>query len=129
MSKDIIPAVTEDADTNMDDLIVQEVKSAEEDSLVTIELKAPVDWMGCTYEKLTFDFDKLTGRDSLNVENELKSRGKAVMTPAFDANYLVRIAARACEEKLGVDFFESLPIVDFNRIRNAARTFMLRSEL
>lgn len=81
------------------------------------------------YEKLTFDFASLTGRDSLAIEAELTAMGKAVITPEFSGEYLIRMAIRACDAPLGIDAFEKLPMADFNRIRSKARAFLLGSAL
>jgi len=88
----------------------------------------PFTYEGKTYERLTFDFDKLTGNDCLAIENECSALGIAVVNPAFSGNFLVRMAARACEEKIGSDVLTALPIYDFNRIRSKARSFLLKSE-
>ena len=72
-----------------------------------------------------FDFDKLTGADALNIEEELVSRGKTMYYGAInDANYLIRMAAKACTKPVGVDFFYKISIIDFERIKNRARFFL-----
>lgn len=93
----------------------------------THEFRTPFTYEGKTYERLTFDFEKLTGRDSLAIEAELSARGKVVMAPEFSGEFLSRMAARACTEKIGADVIAALPFADFNRIRNRARSFLLRS--
>ena len=84
--------------------------------------------MGKTYEKLHFDFDQLTGKDSLDIENELQALGVMVMVPTFSGPYLLRVAAKACKDGLGVDAFEAMRISDYNRIRSKVRNFLLTSE-
>ena len=88
----------------------------------------PFTYEGKTYERLTFDFDKLTGNDCLAIENECSALGVAVVNPAFSGNFLVRMAARACTEKIGANVLTTMPIYDFNRIRSKARSFLLKSE-
>ena len=88
----------------------------------------PFSYEGKTYERLTFDFDKLTGNDCLAIENECSALGVAVVNPAFSGNFLVRMAARACTEKIGANVLTAMPIYDFNRIRSKARSFLLKSE-
>jgi len=90
--------------------------------------KKPFVYQGKTYERLTFDFGSLTGRDSLAIENELQALGKMVLTPEFSGEFLIRMAARACTEKIGSDAMEQMPMRDYNRIRSRARTFLLRLE-
>lgn len=97
-------------------------------SVFTLKLKKPFEWEGKTYEELHFDFEKLTGEDSLNVEDELQAKGIMVMVPTFSGQYLIRIAAKACVEHLGSDAFKRLPLPAMNRIRNQTRNFMLSSE-
>ena len=82
-----------------------------------------------TFEELTFDFDKLTGRDSLAIENELQALGKPVVVAEMSGEYLIRMAARACSEKVSADDLASASLTDYNKIRSKARSFLLRSGL
>ncbi len=109
----------------------EEKKIVEEDVIsdtFELKLKKPVEYNGKTYDTLTFDFGKLTGEDGLNIENELQSLGKFAMVPAFSGEYLVRMAAKACNEPIGSDIFSKVSLSDYNRVRSAARGFLLRSE-
>ncbi len=90
--------------------------------------KRPFEYQGKKYNELTFDFENLTGSDSLNVEAELQAKGIMVMVPTFSGPYLIRIAARACKEQIGSDAIEQMRIADYNRIRSKARNFLLSSE-
>ena len=103
-------------------------EALESTSAVTVQLSRPFTYEGETYAELRFDWDKLTGEDSLSIENELQAQGKFVVAPTFSGEYLVRMAARACTAKIGQDLIRALPISDYNRIRSAARSFLLRSE-
>ena len=92
-------------------------------------LKKPIERMGTTYKELHFDFDKLTGKDSLEVEEEIeKTTHLTVVAPALNLEYLIRISARACDEPIGRDDILNMNLSDFNHIRNMARNFMLRSD-
>lgn len=96
--------------------------------------KRPLTYKGKSISSLYFDWDALTGKDSLAIENELATLGKALMAPEFSGEFLTRMAVRACQttvdgERLGVDFFYEMPMGDFNRIRSRARSFLLRSAL
>ena len=82
-----------------------------------------------TVDELTFSFRKLTGRDSLAIENEMQALGKPLIAPEFSGEYLIRMAARACNEKIGSDVLENMPLGDYSKIRNRARSFLLRSGL
>ena len=91
--------------------------------------KRPISYQGKTYTKLVFDWGSLTGDDGLAIENEMQQLGKAVIVPTLSGEYLVRMAARACTEPVGSDIFKYMSIADYNRIRSAARSFLLKSEL
>lgn len=93
-----------------------------------IEFKKPIKYNNKEYAKLSFDFDKLTGLDGLAIEEELQMMNKAVIVPALSGEYLIRMAARACTERIGADIFNVMPLRDFNRIRSAARSFLILSE-
>ena len=105
-----------------------EQEAAESTSTVIVTLSRPVVYENDTYKELSFDFALLTGEDSLSIENELQAKGQFVVVPTFSGEYLVRMAARACTAKIGQDLIRALPISDYNRIRSAARSFLLRSE-
>ncbi len=92
-------------------------------------LKKPIEYMGTKYKELHFDFDKLTGKDSLEVEDEIEQTTKlTVVAPALNLEYLIRISARACDEPISRDDILNMNLSDFNHIRNMARNFMLRSD-
>jgi len=94
----------------------------------THKFRKPFSYMGAVYAELRFDWDSLTGRDSLAIEAELQALGTPVVVPAFSGAYLIRMAAKACAEKIGSDAFELMPLSDYNRVRSAARSFLLLSE-
>lgn len=93
------------------------------DGLYTHNFVKPIQYDGKTYEKLTFDFDSLTGGDSLDVESELLSRGHAVVVRTIDGEYLSRMCARACTESVGADIFRQMPVKDYGAITNVAKRF------
>ena len=107
---------------------VKEAENDATDELYVYQLKKPLEYNGKIYTELSFDFESLTGKDSLAVEEELQAKGIMVMVPTFNSGYLIRIAARACTEKIGADAFELIGISDFNRLRNKVRNFLLNSE-
>lgn len=97
-----------------------------ENNLITIKLRKPVNYNGKEYTELSFDFDKLTGADGLNIEQELRDAGQGVIvSPAFNGEYLVRMAAKACTEPVNSDIFGIMSLPDSNRIRSEARSFLL----
>ena len=104
-------------------------ETEEEDSLGTYThvLNKPFTYEGKTYEELVFEWGKLTGRDSLSIENEVLRLGRPFISPEFSAEYLVRMAAKACTLPIGIDLLEALPLVEFNKIKSKARSFLLMS--
>lgn len=82
-------------------------------------------WEGREYKALDFDFTRLTGADSLAVENELSATGRAAAFPEFSGEYLVRIAARACAVPIGADMVRAMPLKDYNAITRRTRNFIL----
>jgi hypothetical protein len=94
----------------------------------THTFKSPFAYMGKEYAELRFDWDSLTGNDALNIEAEMAALGKPVVVPAFSGDYLIRMAAKACAVQIGADAFGLMKLSDYNRIRTAARSFLLTSE-
>ena len=97
-------------------------------SLYTMKFKKPFTYDSVEYDELQFDFDNLTGKDSLAIERELAMRGIQVAVPAFSGEYIVRIAARACTAPIAYDAFERMPLKDYHRIRSKVRNFLMASE-
>lgn len=112
-----------------DEFSIAEQEAVESGLSYTHTFKKPFEYQGKTYTSLTFNWDDLTGRDGLAIENEMQSMGKAVIVPTFSGEYLIRLAAKACTEPIGSDAFEYMRIGDYNKIRAAARSFLLKSEL
>ena len=54
-----------------------------------------------TYTELTFNFEGLSGNDSLAIERELQMLGHTVIVANFDSEYLIRVCVKACTENLG----------------------------
>ena len=81
-----------------------------------------------TYTELTFNFEDLSGNDSLAIERELQMLGHTVIVANFDSEYLIRVCAKACTAPIGIDALGKLCIRDFNRLRNTVRGFLSRRE-
>jgi hypothetical protein len=90
--------------------------------------KKPFEWEGKVYGSLTFDFESLTGRDTLAVERELAAKNIIPVVRSLNLPFQIRIAARACTETIGIDMLEALPIKDFERIMNRVRIFFISAE-
>lgn len=111
----------------------EELKQAEAEakdakSLFTMRFKKPLKYQGQEFDELSFDFESLTGRDSIIVEKELTRNGVQIVAPAFNGEYLIRIAARACTTRVGYDIIYDMTISDYNKLRSAVRNFLMRSE-
>lgn len=82
----------------------------------------PFVWMGKTFETLDFHFGELTGKDALQIYQELSSRGVMVLSPRTSPQYQVILASKA--SKLGTDAFEAMPYKDFETILAKTRNFI-----
>lgn len=112
-----------------DEFAVAEKEAKNSEYTYTHKFRKPFTYQEKTYNELSFEWDKLTGKDGLAIENEMQQVGKAVIVPTFSGEYLIRLAARACTEPIASDAFEIMKIADYNKIRSAARSFLLKSEL
>ncbi len=75
-----------------------------------------------TYGRFIFDFEKLTGNDLIDIENEMAAMGEAVLVPETSTSFLSRIAARAAG--VGSDVITALPVGEFLRVKNIAQNFL-----
>lgn len=89
----------------------------------------PLEYNGKKYESLVFDFGKLTGADAQQICREMAMGGKAVFSPSLSDEFLVRMALRACTDKIGIDALRYMPIRDYCEIWNIARGFLLTGDL
>jgi hypothetical protein len=102
-------------------------KAAEESGdIYVLKFKTPFEFQNEVYEKITFDWAKLTGRDFIAIENEMKN---FLISATLSGDFLMLMAARAAVPKIPSDAFEYMSIGDFHRIRSAARAFLARAEL
>ena len=93
------------------------------------KLDKPFEYEGKTYESIHFNWGKLTGNDALAIEKEITVMGSAVVIPSLSGEYLIRMASRASEEGIAVNVLTAMPIREYNKIRSAARSFLLRTDL
>lgn len=112
-----------------DELEIAKQDAAENvDGIYVHEFRKPFMYDGKEYKKLTFEFDDLTGGDTLAIERELTRKGITVIVPEFNGDYLAAMASRACTDEIGTDAFEHMSLRDFNAIRTAGRRFLLNLE-
>lgn len=127
MAEDIKATKDTELEDNIDEMVEKELDDMTNTSTESVyHLKKPVLYNGEEISELSFDFESLTGADALNIEEQLASRGKVMYSSAInDANYLILMAAKACTKSVGQDFFNRISIVDFERIKNRARFFLM----
>ena len=95
----------------------------------------PFRFEGQTFERLDFDWARLTGRDSLAIEEEILIRKrKTVVNAKFSTDYLCGMAVRACTSRsvegnaFSVFAMEALPLGVFQKICSSARNFLIIAE-
>jgi len=96
--------------------------------LFKLIFRMPFEYMNNTYKELSFDFDSLSGKDCLDIGNELLMRGISVVAPEFSSEYQRIYAAKSCIQKLPSDAYLLMPAKEFLRIVRAARTFLVVAE-
>ena len=75
------------------------------------------------YAGETFDFEKMTGRDMVSIETEMQMNNEYCLAPEVSRSFQAKMAAKAAG--IGSDVLDAMPIKDFNRITNAARSFLI----
>ena len=118
----------------------EEMKEAQKTGIVSMEdkkkekktslnythtFKAPVEINGEKHKALTFYFEKLTGEDVEAIEEELQDQNKYVLTPEVSSVFQTMLAARAAG--VGADEIRRLPIGEYMKIKNQARSFLIES--
>ncbi len=102
----------------------------EESRSYTHEFARPFTYGGSTVEKLAFNWDALTGRDSIAIDRELAKNSGGQGVQNFGREHMALIAVRACSARnendvriVSKEFMEALPIVDFEEITAMGRLF------
>ena len=113
----------------------EEAKREQETGSYTHTFKKPFQWKDRTFDSLTFDWTTLSGRDHLEIENEMLMKGRTLVSPAFMGDFLAGMAARACTERdekgrrvVDKQAVMDMPMTDFQDITRKARGFLLRAE-
>lgn len=102
-----------------------EEKEAQTPGVYKITFNKPLVFEDKEYSELTFDFNSLTVDDAMSVERELSASGIVLLQPEISTEYLIRMAARACTEKISFDIFSKFAIRDYIRVKNKTRNFLL----
>lgn len=85
--------------------------------------KKPFEYEGKTYTELTFNFERLSGRDMVSIETEMQMNNEYALAPEISRSFQGKMAAKAAG--IGNDVLEAMPLKDFNKITNAARSFLI----
>ena len=85
--------------------------------------KKPFEYEGKTYIELTFNFERLSGRDMVSIETEMQMNNEYALAPEISRSFQGKMAAKAAG--IGSDVLEAMPLKDFNKITNAARSFLI----
>ena len=88
------------------------------------KFEKPFTYEDKSYKELIFDWSKLSGNDYLSIEAEMAAMGKVIVSPEFSGEFILRMATKACTEKIGSDVLCAMPLRDFNKIRGKARSLM-----
>lgn len=91
----------------------------------THNFKTPVKIEGQQYKSMTFYFEKLTGEDVEAIEEELQDQNKYVLTPEVSSVFQTMLAARAAG--VAADEIRRLPLGEYMKIKNQARSFLIES--
>lgn len=93
------------------------------------KFRTPFSYQGTSYEELSFDFGKLTGKDFISIGQEMQMLRIQMSNPSVNMDFQMRLAARSCSEKLGPDAWQLMPGFDFHCITGMARNFLLSADL
>jgi len=99
----------------------------EDTGVYTHKFKKPFEYEGVTYTELTFNFERLTGRDMVKIEIEMQEQNEYALAAEISSSFRSKMAARAAG--IGGDVLEAMPMKDFNAIVGAARRFLLDTGL
>ncbi|MDL2280322.1 hypothetical protein LJC10_00515 [Selenomonadales bacterium OttesenSCG-928-I06] len=93
----------------------------------SVVLKKSLDTKEGKIEKITFDFEKITGRDLLNIEKTARSMGDNTPSITFSMTYQALIAARATGLKY--DDILDLKGFDFTSVLGMVNGFLFTGDL
>ena len=100
--------------------------AAEGSDVYVHTFKKPFEWEGVSYDKLTFDFGRLTAMDLEDIDDEMAADNRYAIIPEYSTAFVLRLAAKAAN--VHISLIEHLPLFDGNLIRKKARAFFMRVE-
>ena len=108
------------------------LENAPDPGTYTHRLKKPFTFDGKTVEEMHFDFDSLTGADTLAISAEMNRRFKKLGLPHPSWEFMTLMAVRACTDRDGKGIrlvneklLQALPMRDYNTIVGKVRDFLL----
>lgn len=115
-----------DGENNTTTPIIHKVENKGNVGVYNHVFKKPFEYQGQKFKTLCFNFNKLTGRDLVAVENEMMNNNEYALDPILSRNYLGKLASRA--SGVANDVIEAMPASDFKKITDAARNFLVDME-
>ena len=110
------------------------LENAPDPGTYTHRLKKPFTFDGKTVEEMHFDFDSLTGADTLAISAEMNRRFKNLVLPHLSWEFMTLMAVRACTDRDGKGIrlvneklLQALPMRDYNTIVGKVLDFLLTS--
>ena len=108
------------------------LENAPDPGTYTHRLKKPFTFDGKTVEEMHFDFDSLTGADTLAISAEMNRRFKNLVLPHLSWEFMTLMAVRSCTDRDGKGIrlvneklLQALPMRDYNTIVGKVRDFLL----
>lgn len=110
------------------------LENAPDPGTYTHRLKKPFTFDGKTVEEMHFNFDSLTGADTLAISAEMNRRFKNLVLPHLSWEFMTLMAVRACTDRdekgirlVNEKLLQALPMRDYNTIVGKVRDFLLTS--
>lgn len=82
----------------------------------------PWTYENVTYEKMEFDFNKLTGDDLIGIEAEMDAEGNPLVIPEWSSCCKIKLASKA--SGISDDVLRKLPLRDFKAICGKVNAFL-----
>ena len=108
------------------------LKNQPDPGAYTHKLEKPFAFDGKTVKEMHFDFDSLTGADTLAISAEMNRRFKNLVLPHLSWAFMTLMAVRACTDRdekgirlVNEKLLLALPMRDYNTIIGKVRDFLL----
>lgn len=117
---------TEKDNVLIDEESVDEAEKIVSDGVGTYVHKfdPPFEYQGKKYSELVFERDRFKGEDDMAILREMRAFGIPTFMAEYEPEYLYRLAARTCTEKIGYDAFNIMDGADSVKIRRKILGFL-----